>query len=111
MRAFCRSRRRILVLWALIVPALVLVALSMRSERARARYVRAKQAGASSVAYPPATLIVPVKGHDEGLAENLASHAAQDYPDFELIVATRSSADIPDGVLPERARLVLAGPP
>ena len=31
-----------------------------------------------------------------------------DYPDYELLVAARSAADIPPGVLPRRARVVLA---
>lgn len=58
---------------------------------------------------PPVALIVPVKGPEEGLGENLASLAALDYPDYELIVAARCASDVPDGVVPARARLVLAG--
>ena len=50
---------------------------------------------------PPASVIVPVKGEDEGLRENLAALASLDYPDYELIVAARSAADIPPGVLPQ----------
>src|SRR5690242_14378856 len=57
---------------------------------------------------PPATVIVPVKGEDDGLRENLAALAAQDYPDYELIVVAHSAADVPPGVLPNRVRLVLA---
>ena len=34
-------------------------------------------------------MIVPVKGQDEGLRENLAALAALDYPDYELIVVAR----------------------
>ncbi len=36
--------------------------------------------------FPPASVIVPVKGPDKNLRLNLALLAAQDYPDYELIV-------------------------
>jgi cellulose synthase/poly-beta-1,6-N-acetylglucosamine synthase-like glycosyltransferase len=92
--------------WAIYVPALLMALASLRGERKRARYyARAREPGRT----PPATLIVPVKGVDEGLKENLASLAALDYPDYELIVAARSAEDVPGGVVPARARLVLAG--
>ena len=59
--------------------------------------------------WSPATVIVPVKGRDEGLRENLAALAGLDYPDFELIVVARSEEDVPQGILPDGARLVIAG--
>jgi hypothetical protein len=77
------------------------------SERKRAQYVSRRLAEKPS-ALPPATVIVPVKGHDEGLRENLAALASLDYPDYELIVAAHSAADIPPGVLPGRVKVVLA---
>jgi ceramide glucosyltransferase len=58
---------------------------------------------------PAVALIVPVKGPEEGLRENLASLASLDYPDYELIVTARQAADVPEGVVPPGARLVLAG--
>ena len=61
-----------------------------------------------SESLPPATVIVPVKGYDEGLRENLAALAALDYPDYEFIITAHSAADIPFGVLPARVRVVLA---
>jgi GT2 family glycosyltransferase len=60
-------------------------------------------------ALPPATVIVPVKGEDEGLRENLAALAGLDYPDYELILTAQCAADIPSGVLPRRVKVVLAG--
>ncbi len=42
---------------------------------------------------PPATLIVPVKGREEGLVENLRSLAEQEYPDFEMLVTVRAGDD------------------
>jgi cellulose synthase/poly-beta-1,6-N-acetylglucosamine synthase-like glycosyltransferase len=53
-------------------------------------------------------VIVPVKGSDEGLRENLEALAALDYPDYELIVTAHSAGDIPSGVLPARVKVVLA---
>src|SRR5262249_53483773 len=57
---------------------------------------------------PPVSVMVPVKGADPGLRENLAALAALDYPDYELIITARSAADIPPGVLPRRVKVVLA---
>ncbi len=58
---------------------------------------------------PSATVIVPVKGEDEGLKENLAALADLDYPDYELLVVARAEGDIPPGAVPQRARVVIAG--
>ncbi|HEY1337141.1 MAG TPA: glycosyltransferase family 2 protein [Bryobacteraceae bacterium] len=93
--------------WFFAGPAVLLAILSLRGERKRAHYV-AERLAADPGRLPPASVIVPVKGEDEGLRENLAALAALDYPDYELIVAARSAADIPAGVLPPRAKVVLA---
>ena len=98
--------------WFFAGPALALALVSLRGERRRAAYVAEKLAEAArpvaDAALPPATVIVPVKGDDPGLRENLAALAAQDYPDYELIVAAHCAADIPAGVLPAGVRVVLA---
>jgi ceramide glucosyltransferase len=93
--------------WWFAVPAILLAILSLRGERRRAAYV-ARRLAEPPVYSPPATVIVPVKGPDHELAENLRALATLDYPDYELIVVARSAADIPPGVLPPRTRLVLA---
>ena len=94
-------------LW-LIAGSAALAALgSLRGERRRAAYFKTRLS-AQAGTLPPATVIVPVKGEDQGLRENLAALAALDYPDYELIVAAQSAADIPAGVLPRRAKVVLA---
>ena len=93
--------------WLLAGPALVLAVLSLRGERKRAAYVARRLSGTSE-SLPPASVIVPVKGEDEGLRENLAALASLDYPDYELLVVARTAADIPPGVLPARAKIVLA---
>ncbi|MBZ5618720.1 MAG: glycosyltransferase [Acidobacteriia bacterium] len=93
--------------WFFVGPALLLAFLSLRGEWKRAAYV-AGRLSESPDSLPPASVIVPVKGEDEGLRENLASLASLDYPDYELIVVAHSAADIPAGVLPHRVRIVLA---
>lgn len=94
--------------WWMVAGAAALVALaSLAGERGRSAYVRNRLAQRAE-ALPPATVIVPVKGDDEGLRENLAALAALDYPDYELIVTAQAAADIPSGVLPRRVKVVLA---
>jgi len=93
--------------WIFSGPALALALFSLRGERRRAGYASGRLSE-SLAGPPPATVIVPVKGYDHGLRENLAALASLDYPDYELILAARSAADIPAGVLPRRARVVLA---
>jgi cellulose synthase/poly-beta-1,6-N-acetylglucosamine synthase-like glycosyltransferase len=50
-----------------------------------------------------------VKGFDQGLAENLAALAAQDYPDYELIVVVRDPSDVAPDAVPATARLLVSG--
>lgn len=98
------------LLWLVIVLAVGLSLLSLRGERARTEYYEQSLGGQKAGPTPKATVIVPVKGMDEGLRENLASLAELDYPDYELIVVAKSEADLPRTALPSRARVVLAGP-
>ncbi|HUQ92176.1 MAG TPA: glycosyltransferase, partial [Bryobacteraceae bacterium] len=94
------------MLWFLVGLAVILSVLSLRGERSRAAYYRLPPRTGLT---PPATVIVPVKGPDEGLRENLAALASLDYPDYELIVAARSMEDLPAGVVPAKVRVVYAG--
>jgi len=94
--------------WFFVGPALLLALLSLRGERRRAAYV-AQRLEEAPAEMPPASVIVPVKGEDEGLRENLAALASLDYPDYELLVVAHSAADIPPGVLPPGVKVVLAG--
>ncbi|MBK7929502.1 MAG: glycosyltransferase [Bryobacterales bacterium] len=97
------------LLWFLVLLAALLALLSLRGDAAKARFWA--QPLPALAAPPPVTLIVPVKGHDEGLRDNLAALAAQDYPDFELIVCARAPEDIPAGVVPAGARVVYSHAP
>jgi cellulose synthase/poly-beta-1,6-N-acetylglucosamine synthase-like glycosyltransferase len=93
----------------LVAPAILLAASSWRGERDRFRYYRERLPDQQQSAFlPPVSLIVPVKGHDQGLRENLASLASLDYPDYELIIAARSPADVPADVVPPKARVVFS---
>lgn len=94
--------------WCFCGPVLALALWSLRGERKKAAYVTGKLSGSQPASLPPATIIVPVKGPEDGLRGNLAALAAQEYPDFELIVTARRAEDIPAGVLPPRVRVVLA---
>src|ERR1700678_196308 len=100
-------RTYVLWYWLLVSPALLLAILGLLGERKRIQYV-SQRLTEKSATLPPATVIVPVKGDDEGLRENLAALASLDYPDYELIVVAHSAADIPPGVLPGRVKIVLA---
>jgi len=93
--------------WLFVGPALALALRSLGGERARAAYTRRRMAQTPET-LPPASVIVPVKGFDEGLKDNLAALAGLDYPDYELLIVARSAGDIPPGVLPRRAKIVLA---
>lgn len=93
--------------WIFAAPAILLAVFSLLGEPRRARY-SARSLARQPHALPPACVIVPVKGHDAGLRENLAALASLDYPDYSLIVTARTADDIPPGVLPPRATIVLA---
>ena len=93
--------------WFFVGPALLLAMISLRGERRRAAYVE-RRLSETPEHLPPATVIVPVKGEDDGLRENLAALASQDYPDYELVVVAHSADDIPPGVLPAKVHIVLA---
>jgi len=60
--------------WFFVAPSLLLAAVSLRGERKRADYV-ARRLAERTEDLPPATVIVPVKGYDEGLRENVEHHA------------------------------------
>ena len=66
--------------------------------------------------WPRVAVIIPVAGVYPGLKENLRSRLTQDYPQYQVVFATRSEDDPATGViktlLPDfsQARLVVTGP-
>jgi cellulose synthase/poly-beta-1,6-N-acetylglucosamine synthase-like glycosyltransferase len=105
--------------WAFAGPAVFAAMLSIRSGRKYQDFIETELLGEpdpDEKPYAPlATVIVPVRGADHDLAENLRSLAGQDYPDYELLVACRSADDeavrVARMTLAGGFRLVVAGPP
>ncbi len=109
--------------WFFVAPAALAALFSIRTGRNYLEYVEAALRTPADEDdpdepppyHPPATLIVPVKGLDHDLSENLRSLAAQDYPDYELIVVCRSASDealrVARLALDGKARVVLADQP
>src|SRR5262249_47493373 len=58
----------------------------------RFRKARPKSVG-DGTAWPPVTILKPVRGLEPQLERNLESFFLQDYPDFEIIFGTRQSSD------------------
>jgi cellulose synthase/poly-beta-1,6-N-acetylglucosamine synthase-like glycosyltransferase len=88
---------------------------SLRTANRRLRAIAAEIKCEVPPFTPPVTLIVPVKGCEEGLIENLRSLLEQDYPDFEMLITVRDSADPAVAeiapLVASGARLIVAGPP
>ncbi len=99
--------------WIFSAAAIFLGALSLRAGQRRLHASLAGMKDRPEECTPPATLIVPLKGREEGLRENLRSLVEQDYPDFELLMAVRSETDPAveevRPLLSSRVRLVVAG--
>ncbi len=104
-----------ILFWALVIPAAIAAIVSNRGGRDYLEYVEAELREPIGPYAPPASVIIPVKGVDHELHRNLRSLIEQDYPDFELIVVTRSADDdalkITQSCLDERSRIVVAGEP
>ncbi|MBI3666422.1 MAG: glycosyltransferase [Acidobacteria bacterium] len=103
----------LLLFWLLAIPAALLALESLRTGRRHLKFVQDYIARPPVGWAPPATLIVPVKSGEPGLADNFHSLVEQDYPDFELLVAAQSAEDPAVAeirhLFGQRARLVVSG--
>ncbi|HUG81683.1 MAG TPA: glycosyltransferase family 2 protein [Bryobacterales bacterium] len=103
------------IFWILVVPAALAGLISNRTGRRFLEYVEWRLREPSEGHTPAASLIVPVKGIDHELHRNLRSLVDQDYPDFELIIVTRSASDeavrVAQSLLGGTIRIVIAGEP
>lgn len=99
---------------------LMSLAAGRRHARAIAASLKTAELKTNQAAWTPkATLIVPVKGSELGLAENLRSLLDQDYPDYETLIVARDEDD-PAAVVARallgqtapgaRVRFIIAGP-
>jgi ceramide glucosyltransferase len=77
-------------------------AVSLRDGYRFLDYVRRSLSTPLLTYLPPAALIVPVKGCDEGFEANVDQLLAQDYPDYCLIFAVASGGDPAHRYLAER---------
>ncbi len=104
--------------WILVVPAVAATLLSVKTGRRFLEYVQERVEepdGGEPTEWPEATLIVPVKGVEHGLADNLRSLAGQDYPGYELLVCCSSpcdpALDVVRTALGDRCGVVIADEP
>jgi ceramide glucosyltransferase len=75
---------------AWVIPALAAAAYSLLAIVAALRWPRS---AAAPQTLPPVSILKPMYGTDPGLYEALRSHAAQNYPEFEIIFGFSNAAD------------------
>ena len=83
--------------------------LSLRGGVRFVRYVQSETAGEYSAFTPFATVIVPIRGLDQGLQENIAAIFSQDYPAYEVIFVSDDEKD-PAWAIVEKARVDFKDP-
>jgi ceramide glucosyltransferase len=81
------------LLGILSIAALAALALTCLADRAIKLGLQVQGDAGGPRAAPPITVLKPVKGVDEGLAQNFASLLGQEYPRWEVLVGAASGSD------------------
>lgn len=95
------------MVWVLGSLVLLQCVLSMRRI---SRWRHFMEANPEPGSLPPVTLIVPCRGEDAGLRENLQAYCRQGYPDYELLVAVADEHDPAAAFANPKARFVRTAP-
>lgn len=85
-----------MALWIFAVFAALLLVQSVASLRGGyrfLRFVRASRQRPRGTFTPPAAVIIPIKGWDEGLDTNLAEYWSQDYARYQLVFVVAEESD------------------
>src|SRR3982750_2733818 len=99
-------------MWVFYLFAVILLWLSIISLRGGLSflaYVRREMQSSPSDYAPFAALIVPFRGLDQGLRENILALFEQDYPAYEIIFATSSADDAALQIIEEARTLFERG--
>ena len=80
------------MIW-LAAPALAAAAYYLLAIAAAARWRGVSGTAAQPAAPPPVSILKPVRGRDPRFYEAILSHAAQDYPEFEILFGVADPSD------------------
>ena len=56
-------------------------------------FLRGRSAKAAAPAFPPVSILKPLKGTDPDIYESFRSHCLQDYPEYEIIFGVNDADD------------------
>lgn len=87
------SERELAWLAPLLAGATGLACTTLAQLLAHRKLLKRQAPRAAGAELPPITVLKPLKGLDEGLYENLASIARQDYPAFEIVFGVDDPGD------------------
>jgi ceramide glucosyltransferase len=77
----------------IILLALSAIGLFLAAAQLAAVWWGERSAAPSSAPLPPISILKPLCGAETGLSERLAEFAALDYPDYEVVLGVRDTAD------------------